>query len=257
MVVSTGTKPDGAPRRLAGMPDRRWFSASAFGSSVLVAILIAACASTVTPSPTPASSATAVPTAPATPTPEASVGVAAVPTACLNLGPEDCQRAGEVAIAAVGDAAAPIIYVQVGPFGCADGQVDCPATLAARPEGDVTLELAGQPAIGIHIRVVDGVPSAERTEVFGVVLDPTAAAPLGPGPRPFELGHCGIFSGIDLGGSWWDPIGPIDSDHGDSINAAPGILTINDPDHAVFVSAGGLTVQLLRRDGPKHLPMCQ
>jgi hypothetical protein len=29
-----------------------------------------------------------------------------------------------------------------------------------------------------------------------------------------------------------------------------------DPDHATFLSQGGLSVQLLRRDGAKHLPMC-
>ena len=237
------------------MPDRRWGGPSTLVSSAIFALLVAGCASTAS-SPSSPASATTVPSASASPTPAPSVGVAAVPTACLGLGPEDCRRAGDAAIAAVADAGGPIIYVQVGPFGCAGGLADCPTTLAARPEGDVTLEVAGQPAIGIHVRMENDVPAVERTETFGVVLEPSDAPAVDQGPRPFELGHCGIFSGFDIGGSWWDPIGPIDVDHSDAINAAAGILTINDPDHAVFVSASGLTVQLLRRDGPKHLPMC-
>jgi hypothetical protein len=54
----------------------------------------------------------------------------------------------------------------------------------------------------------------------------TSSAPgIGAGPIPLTLGHCGIFSGIDLGGSWWDPVGPVDIDHGDAINAATGVVT--------------------------------
>lgn len=175
--------------------------------------------------------------------------------ACMGLGPLDCQRAADLARAAVAASGPPIRYIQVGPFGCPDGE-RCPTTLLARPEGDVLVELAGAPAVGVHVKVVEGVPAAEPSEVFGIVLDPTPADVLEIGPRPFDLGHCGVFSGVDVGGSWWDPVGPIDADHPDSINATNGILTVKDPDHATFVSAMGLTIQLLRRDGPKHLPFC-
>ncbi len=69
--------------------------------------------------------------------------------------------------------------------------------------------------------------------------------------------HCGLWSGIDAGGSWWDPVGPVDGDHPDAINAADGTLTVLDPDHATFTSRGGLTVQLQRHEGAKYLPLCQ
>ncbi len=87
-------------------------------------------------------------------------------------------------------------------------------------------------------------------------LGPSSPPPAGLGPRPFSLGHCGLWSGIDVGGSWWDPVGGVDGDHPDAINAADGTMAIIDPEHAIFTSKGGLTVQLLRRDGEKYLPMC-
>ena len=49
----------------------------------------------------------------------------------------------------------------------------------------------------------------------------------------------------------------MDGDHPDAINAADGTLTIQDPDHATFTSKGGLTVQLVRHEGDKYLPLCQ
>ena len=96
----------------------------------------------------------------------------------------------------------------------------------------------------------------DRQDAFGVSLGPSSTPPAGLGPRPFSLGHCGLWSGIDVGGSWWDPVGQVDGDHPDAINAADGTMAIVDPDHATFTSSGGLTVQLLRRDGEKYLPMC-
>ena len=44
---------------------------------------------------------------------------------------------------------------------------------------------------------------------FGVLLGPTSQGPVTAGARPFSLGHCGLWSGIDVGGSWWDPVGQV------------------------------------------------
>ncbi|MFP5342748.1 MAG: hypothetical protein ACLGIJ_07490, partial [Candidatus Limnocylindria bacterium] len=74
--------------------------------------------------------------------------------------------------------------------------------------------------------------------------------------RPFQLGHCGMFSGVDVDGSYWDPIGPISFTSGEAVNETPGILTITGPDRATFTAPGGFTVQLVRHDGPKFLPFC-
>lgn len=216
------------------------------------------------PPPSPAPAATTSPTAPSAaptdaPAPTAAVanGLAGVPIACYGLGQADCQRAAEEAATKLTAGAPRVIYVQVGPFGCPDGQ-RCPTTLAARPEGDVTIEFAGAPAIGFHVKSTEGGPlDLAPQEIFGIVLEPTTAPAVLGGAQPFTLGHCGLWSGIDLGGSWWDPVGPIDAEHGDAINAAEGTIAFTDPDHGTFASKGGLTVQLQRREGGKHLPFCQ
>jgi hypothetical protein len=181
-----------------------------------------------------------------------------VPIACYSLGPDDCRRVAEGTVATLSPATrnARIVYLQVGPFGCLAGE-RCPTTLAARPEGDVTTEFAGVPAAGFHVKAApDGTLEIEPQEIFGIVLEPTTPKAVLSGAQPFTLGHCGLWSGIDLGGSWWDPVGPIDSDHPDAINSAEGTIAFADPDHATFTSKAGLIVQLQRRDGPKHLPFC-
>ena len=253
------------PRRLG--PMRGWWLRCPI-AIVALAIVVVACRptdSSAQPSPpraTPVSPATTVPSAtagsPASPSAagQESQAPALPPTACMSLVVPDCVRAAEAAVGAVGAGSPPPIYLQVGPFGCATGE-RCPATLAARPEGDVLVELPGVPAVTIHVTAApDGSLRAVQGETFGIILPP-ASAPLGrQGPIPFTLGHCGIYSGIDVDGAWWDPVGPVDAENGDTVNAAEGTLAFTDPAHATFVSRGGLIVTLARRDGPKHLPFC-
>lgn len=217
------------------------------------------CATQPVPSSPPVAataSATTTPTVAPTAASTDDVALAGVPIACYGLGQADCQRAAEEAAARLAATDPRPIYVQVGLFGCPDGG-RCPTTLAARPEGDITIEFAGAPAIGFHVKAAaGGALDVAPQEVFGIVLEPTTPRAVLAGAQPFSLGHCGLWSGIDLGGSWWDPVGPIDADHGDSINAADGTIAFTDPDHATFTSKGGLTVQLQRREGGKHLPFC-
>jgi hypothetical protein len=73
---------------------------------------------------------------------------------------------------------------------------------------------------------------------------------------PFTLGHCGVLSGIDLDGSWWDPVGPVPINSGEAVNATAGIMTVTDPNHAAFTTPTGFAIQLQRRAGPKLLPFC-
>ena len=177
-----------------------------------------------------------------------------VPTACVGLGEQDCRRV----VAQVATVLTPqdpsIVYVQIGLFGCPAGQ-GCPTTLAARSEGDVTLEFAGG-AIGFHIKASDGNLDVQRLEALGIQLPPSSTPPALVGPQPFTLGHCGLWSGIDVGGSWWDPVGLVDHDHGDAINAAEGTIAPVGPDQAIFTSKSGFTVQLVRHTGQKFLPLC-
>ena len=187
--------------------------------------------------------------------PSGSVEDPSVPTACLSLDAADCALARALAMGALTEADPPVRYVQVGPFGClAD---PCPTTLEARPEGDVTIEFEGGQGITVHLRVApDGTAALDRAEAMGVSVPPASRAGLAAGPQPYTLGHCGVLSGIDADGSWWDPVGPVDMTSGDSINAAEGLLTLTDPTHAIFVTPSGFSLQLVRHEGAKLLPMC-
>ncbi|MBA2374280.1 MAG: hypothetical protein H0V74_08795 [Chloroflexi bacterium] len=176
------------------------------------------------------------------------------PTACFGLEAGDCVRARGLAAAVLTAADPRVVYVQVGPFGCAIGG-GCPNTLFARPAGDVILEFAvGQP-VAVHLELGAGLAPTRNT-AFGVLVAPSSARVVGGGPFEFSLGHCGLSSGIDLDGAWWDPVGPVAAEHSDSINAAKGTISVADLGRATFRSDGGLIVQLVRRDGPKFLPMC-
>ena len=234
---------------------------------VVCAVLLAGCAGPTVPSSpagpaSPAAAASAAPSVAATPSAEpeptptnAGAGIlAAVPTACYGLGEGDCRLVLEHIATLLTAADAPVRYVQVGPFGCPADQ-GCPPTLAAKPEGDVMLEQAGG-ALSFHVTMRNGTLAAERQDFFGVSLPPLSKPPIPVRPQPHTLGHCGLWSGVDFGGSWWDPIGFVDTDHGDAINAAEGTIVIVGPDRALFTSKAGLAVQLVRHAGEKFLPFC-
>jgi hypothetical protein len=178
----------------------------------------------------------------------------ATPTACFGLETADCARARALAAGVLTPDDPPVVYVQAGPFGCAAGDV-CPNTLLARPAGDVLLEFASGDPISVHVAVGPAVV-ATRSPALGIQAEPSSPRVSGGGPVDLTLGHCGLFSGIDHDGAWWDPVGPVAADHADSVNAAAGTLTLSDPGHATFRSEGGLVVQLVRREGPKFLPGC-
>ena len=245
------------------LPDRpptpRFFVGSLLAACSLLLAACAAGGASAPPSPAVASTGpgvTATPSVAPEPSPATNGGVAlaGVPTGCYGLGEVDCRLVRDH-VATLLTATDPAIrYIQIGPFGCAADQ-GCPTTLAARPEGDVTVESNGE-AIGFHVKSSGGAIEAVRQEVSGVSLPPTSTPPLPAGPQPFALGHCGLWSGVDLGGSWWDPIGFVDSDHADSINPAEGTILLVGPDQARFTSKGGLTVQLARHAGAKYLPLC-
>jgi hypothetical protein len=206
-------------------------------------------------------SAAATPADSPTTAPSATVaGAGAIqpdtPTGCISLAAQDCERARAFA-ATVLDANDPaVVYVQVGPFGCAQG-VSCPTNLLTRPEGDVVIEFGGGTGINVHLKVAaDGSFTAERQEAMGIGVPPASPPDGIAGPREFTLGHCGLLSGIDVDGSYWDIVGPISFDSGEAVNETTGILSLTDPDHGMFNGPGGLSVQLIRHTGPKLLPFC-
>jgi hypothetical protein len=207
---------------------------------------------TSAPSESPSERPSDSPTESASP---AGTGLRTVPTACISIGADDCRRV----VAEIGEqlpSGTAAVYVQVGPFFCED-PAGCAPSLADRAEGDVTIE-AGAGALSWHVKADPGGGplTFARQDAMGVRVGTESLPPVTAGVRPFTLGHCGLWSGIDVGGSWWDPVGPVDGDHSDSVNEVEGTLAILDPDHATFTSKNGFTVQLVRREGEKFLPYC-
>ena len=150
-----------------------------------------------------------------------------------------------------------VVYAEVGPFGCPN-EPGCPNTLVGRPSGQVVFELSdGEPVTTVVSAGADGAIATAPGESFTVAVAPSSiAGQLRTDPIHYTLGHCGLMSGVDVDGSWWDPVGFVDIDHGDAINAAEGTFTPHDPNHATFVTDGGFEVSLVRRVGQKHLPIC-
>ena len=226
---------------------------------LLLATIAAACGGGPGPPPGPtADAATAPSTPPVTaPSPAGAAVDPAVPHGCFGLGDRDCATVLEAAVAALGPADGPVTYIQVGPFGCPAGQ-GCEPSLLARPAGGGVVELAEAPPVQLSVELLaDGTLNVERAEGFMVSVEPTSAPGGLLGPTSFSLGHCGLGSGIDIDGSWWDPVGFVNSDHSDAINAAEGTIAPVGPNQATFTSKGGFSVALVRHQGVKHLPLCQ
>jgi hypothetical protein len=103
-------------------------------------------------------------------------------------------------------------------------------------------------------------------DVPTVSIEPESAPGLVVGtPIEHELGHCGLWSPVDLDGSLWQPLGgteaggePITSDAavGELINATPGTFVLVTPDTATFSSASGVSVAFERAPGALDYPLC-
>jgi hypothetical protein len=180
-----------------------------------------------------------------------------IPIACLGLEEPDCTRAFEAAVSGLATDDE-VTYAEVGPFSCLN-QAGCPNTLAFRPAGQVVFERSnGEPVlISLSAAADDGTIATSPGDFFGIAVAPSSTTgQLGAGPIPFSLGHCGLMSGVDVDGSWWDPVGFANIDYSDAINSANGTFAPSDPNHATYTTEGGFTVNLVRRVGDKHLPGC-
>jgi hypothetical protein len=179
-----------------------------------------------------------------------------VPTGCLGLEEAECLGVREIALSRLPAGSPEVAYVRVGPFGCADGG-SCAPTLAERPEGSVMVEFVdGSTPVRVSIKAVgDAIQAAIDPEVFTVLVPPSSPA-VGSAVVETELGHCGVGSGIDVDGSYWNPIGLVDSDHNDFINSAPATFTLLTPNTARLETRDGLTLELVRHPGSKHLELC-
>jgi hypothetical protein len=225
-------------------------SVAVLTSVVLVAI---GCQSAPPPSPTPFPTPSVVVTEPP---PDESLLTTELAHGCWGIREPDCGRA-------VGAAFDALAEFETHSYGYATVEFsECPESSC--PEGFIP---------GVIVRVLleptDGSAPIEalvRSEAIGLVAEAQeAGAYIGVEPRSgpanldepfaFTLGHCGIWSGIDAGGSFWDPIGLIDRENPDTINSAAGIMVISSEESATLQTPR-LRLELVRHQGPKYLPAC-
>jgi hypothetical protein len=189
------------------------------------------------------------------PPPAASNGAGLI-VGCSNIAAAECEFVAQLLVAAVPPARRPVLSVEIGLFSCPDGGRSCPLSLAAR-SGDAVVDLGdgleplrftlAGPAANPHVAPLHGIWSG--------LLAPKSPRVSGVGPFPFELGHCGISHVVDFDGSFWIPVGQVDGDAPEAINAGSGHIRIVGSDRAQYLGPG-LLVTLARFPGPKHFWLC-
>jgi hypothetical protein len=194
--------------------------------------------------------------APATPTPSSgAVQGARYPVACVDLPAAECEAVRAAADARF-DPTLGIAAMSVEGFLCPQERPGCPDGLAVRGEGGPLVETADGRLWRVPVTVAAGVPlDGEPVEIPSVRLIPSSVRAVGPVVQ-FALGHWGLASPVDVDGSLWDPIGPVDGDHPSFINSADGHLRFAGPARAEFRTRDGFVVALTRRPGAKSYALC-
>lgn len=184
----------------------------------------------------------------APPTPVSGPGLA-----CMALPIRECQPFAAALIDLLGPEGAAITHLEVGPVECR--AEPCPRSMQIGAPVMVVAQFVDgrQPA---WLRLDPGsMAIIERGDVDAGPI-PASSARAGPGPQPLDLGHCGLASGIDFDGSWWDPIGEVDALDSAAINSASGTIALSGPDRAVFETPRGFRVEFVRHAGAKWLAGC-
>lgn len=171
-----------------------------------------------------------------------------VPAACIGLEVARC----ELALASLAEKQPGVTpsYVAISERSC-DGPCAGAVWL-----GHLLVEFSDGRRPQTILITVDG-DTVDWEPIESALSQVTPGSPRLAGPTTeLALGHCGLGSGIDVDGSFWDPIGLIDPDAPDLINSATARFTLNSPDAAILVTERGAVVQLVRHKGPKHLFGC-
>jgi len=97
----------------------------------------------------------------------------------------------------------------------------------------------------------------------GIVFDPVSAPIDHATAYRYELGHCGLFSPVDVDGSFWNPLDGTTVDgaeldleaDSEMINATGGLIVVIG-DEARFRTATGSVVRFERHAAEKEFPGC-
>ena len=192
-----------------------------------------------------------------TPQPTAAATPAGPVVGCMSIEAAECLFVAEQVVAALPAERGRPFAVVVTLFPC-DQNIDCPRSLAART-GRAVVEYAGggEP---IDLRLAgppqDPEIAVQENHFWSGAVQPSSARVTGPGPFPFDLGHCGLSHVVDFDGSFWVPIGQVDGEAPGIINSESGQMRLLGANLAVYVGAGGFTAQLARFPGPKRFFLC-
>lgn len=208
-----------------------------------IAIAVATCGPAPTVSPTPTAAAPAPP--------------AGIVVGCASIESVECHFVAEQILAALPAERGRPFSIEIQLSGCAN-EGPCPPTLAAR-EGRAVVDYvdAAEPiTVSLH-----GPPQTPRIAVqagmtWSEPVQPTSPQVPGPGPFPFELGHCGLSHVVDFDGSFWVPVGPVDGDAPGMINGESGQMRLLGPDLALYEGPTGFNAHLARFPGPKQVFLC-
>lgn len=171
---------------------------------------------------------------------------------CIGLEPARCEAA--IALLAgrpVGDGVPS--YVQVSAQSC-DGP--CPGAERGTWGGHLLVEFVDGREAATILFTVDGAPVVWRPiETVLARLTPRSKQLVAP-TVGLTLGHCGLSSGIDIDGSYWDPVGRLDPNEQDLINSASATFNLDTQSTATLRTLGGAIVLLIRHPGPKYVVPC-
>jgi hypothetical protein len=131
-----------------------------------------------------------------------------------------------------------------------------PVVAASPPAGDIVLS-----PLPASIAII-------AADIPTVSVEPESVADLEVGqPLDYGLGHCGLWSPVDLDGSLWQAVGGAKADGsaivegddeaiGELINATPGVFVLVDEDRAHFTTVTGSVLELVRAPGAVDVPLC-
>jgi len=174
---------------------------------------------------------------------------------CSNVDQAECLALADRILTFVGQSHGRALAIEIGLFSCPIG-AGCARSLSAR-QGAATVDFEAG-AFPIELTLA-GSPNAPRIEVepmtWSGLLHPLSGRVVGSGPFPFELGHCGISHVIDFDGSFWVPVGQVDGDSPEAVNAASGQMRLLAADRAEYLGPH-LKVTLARYPGQKFFWLC-
>jgi hypothetical protein len=174
---------------------------------------------------------------------------------CISIEPAECQSVVDLVIERLPEERGTPFAILVNLYGCG---APCAKSLDAR-QGAVTVEYAdgGEPIEATVHGPADAPVFGEIETAWSGLIEPTSAHVVGLGPFAHDLGHCGLLWQVDFDASFWLPVGQVDGDAADLVNAGSGEMALLGPNFAQYGADSGFTVQLARFPGPKHVFLCR